>query len=72
MLVVEDDADLRYLFRISLAVAGFDVRVAADGIQARREDQPDAVVLIRLPRVSGFTSQRSPPAGTSATCPLSS
>jgi two-component system, OmpR family, phosphate regulon response regulator PhoB len=59
VLVVEDDADLRYLFRISLAVAGFDVRVAADGYQALAalEDHlPDAVVLdLGLPRVSGFT-----------------
>jgi len=59
VLVVEDDADLRYLFRISLAIAGFSVRVAADGYQALAaldEDTPDAVVLdLGLPRVSGFT-----------------
>jgi DNA-binding response OmpR family regulator len=59
VLVVEDDADLRYLFRISLAIAGFSVRVAADGYQALaaiEEDTPAAVVLdLGLPRVSGFT-----------------
>ena len=59
VLVVEDDADLRYLFRVSLALAGFHVREAADGylaLVALEEDQPDAVVLdLALPRVSGFT-----------------
>jgi DNA-binding response OmpR family regulator len=59
VLIVEDDPDLRYLFRISLALAGFHVREASDGYQALaalEEQTPDAVVLdLGLPRVSGFT-----------------
>ena len=59
VLIVEDDPDLRHLFRISLALAGFQVREAADGYQALAalEDQtPNVVVLdLGLPRVSGFT-----------------
>lgn len=59
MLIVEDDPDLRYLFRTSLALAGFHVREAADGYQALaalEEQTPAAVVLdLGLPRVSGFT-----------------
>ena len=58
VLVVEDDADLRYLFRVSLAVAGFRVREAADGymaLAALEDTMPDVVVLdLGLPRVSGF------------------
>ncbi len=59
VLVVEDDADLRYLFRLSLTLAGFAVREACDGYQALvalEEYAPDVVVLdLGLPRVSGFT-----------------
>ena len=58
VLVVEDDPDLRYLFRISLALAGFQVREASDGYQALaalEDETPAAVVLdLGLPRVSGF------------------
>lgn len=59
VLIVEDDADLRYLFRLSLTLAGFSVREACDGYQALvalEEYSPDVVVLdLGLPRVSGFT-----------------
>jgi len=58
-LVVEDDADLRYLFRIALTVAGFRVREAADGYQALvslEQHPPDVLVLdLGLPRVDGFS-----------------
>jgi DNA-binding response OmpR family regulator len=57
ILIVEDDDDLRGLFRDVLVLASFDVEVAADGPQAlRRIDNrlPDLVVLnLRLPMVSG-------------------
>ena len=56
---MEDDPDLRYIFRTSLALAGFDAREAADGYQALaalEDDTPAAIVLdLGLPRVSGFT-----------------
>src|SRR5262245_7174262 len=59
VLVVEDDQDLRYLFRVSLALAGFHVREAADGylaLVALEEQPPDVVILdLALPRVSGFS-----------------
>jgi DNA-binding response OmpR family regulator len=59
VLVVEDDADLRYLFRITLTTAGFRVREASDGYQALvalEESSPDVMVLdLGLPRVSGFS-----------------
>ena len=58
VLVVEDDPDLRYLFRISLALAGFQVREASDGYQALaalEDETPAAIVLdLGLPRISGF------------------
>jgi two-component system response regulator RpaA len=36
ILVVEDNADLRRLFRTALSLAGYDVDEAADGIDALR------------------------------------
>jgi two-component system response regulator RpaA len=48
VLVVEDDAALRRLFRTVLALAGFDVEDAADGVEALRLIEarpPDLVVL---------------------------
>ena len=59
VLIVEDDPDLRHLFRVSLALAGFEVREASDGYQALAAldvGPPDAIVLdLGLPRVNGFT-----------------
>ena len=59
VLVVEDDPDLRHIFRVSLALAGFHVREASDGylaLAALEDETPDAVVLdLGLPRVSGFS-----------------
>ena len=58
VLLVEDDLDLRYFFRISLTVAGFSVREAGDGYQALvalEQHRPDVIVLdLGLPRVDGF------------------
>ena len=62
ILIVEDNEDLRGLFRISLALAGYDVVEAADGIEAlKRLDYapPDLVVLdLYLPGVSGTVIQQ--------------
>jgi len=62
VLVVEDDHDLRASFRTSLALAGFLVREAPDGIHALRQiDQqpPDLVVLdLMLPHLSGLDVQQ--------------
>jgi CheY-like chemotaxis protein len=62
ILVVEDDADLRYMFRTALAFAGFSVREAGDGYEALRMidvDPPDLVVLdLMLPTISGAVVQQ--------------
>jgi len=59
VLIVEDNADLRNLFRIALRIAGFNVREAADGYHALAaidEAPPSVVVLdLGLPHVSGFS-----------------
>jgi CheY-like chemotaxis protein len=57
ILVVEDDEDLRRLFRTALTLAGYDVIEAGDGLEAlQRIDHviPDLVVLdLMLPGMSG-------------------
>ena len=62
ILVVEDDEDLRRLFRTALALAGYDVIEAGDGIEAlQRIDTgpPDLVVLdLVLPGMSGLVVQQ--------------
>ena len=62
ILVVEDNVDLRTLYRMALRAAGFQVTQAADGLTALRAveaDQPDLIVLdLGLPLISGFDVQR--------------
>jgi CheY-like chemotaxis protein len=57
VLVVEDNDDLRSLFRTALAIDGFEVQEARDGLEALHrldQDPPDVVILdINLPLVSG-------------------
>lgn len=57
VLIVEDDADLRGLYRTALSYAGFKVLVAGDGLEALQQidrDPPAAVVLdLMLPNISG-------------------
>lgn len=58
VLVVEDQQDLRALYCEALALAGFLVREAADGMEALRlidSAPPNAVVLdLGLPQVTGY------------------
>lgn len=58
ILVVEDNHDLRHLFRETLTLAGFFTRGAADGLEALQlieQDRPDVVVLdLSLPTVDGY------------------
>ena len=58
LLVVEDDEDLRRLYRIALALEGFDVEEAANGFEALiRIDGslPNLIVLdLMLPHLSGY------------------
>jgi DNA-binding response OmpR family regulator len=57
VLIVEDDVDLRRMFRTALALAGFDVLEAGNGLDALRvidAHPPAAVILdLGLPIVSG-------------------
>ena len=62
VLIVEDDPELRTLYRTALALEGYAVVAVADGIDALRHidvDPPDLMVLdIGLPRLSGGDVQR--------------
>src|SRR5688500_427278 len=62
ILIVEDDEDLRRLFRTTLSLDGFDVVEAGDGMEALRwidHSPPDLVILdLMLPRVSGLVVQQ--------------
>jgi two-component system, OmpR family, response regulator len=57
VLIVEDDTDLRRMFRTALALAGYQTLEAADGVDALRilDSNPlEAVVLdLGLPLMSG-------------------
>ena len=57
VLIVEDDPELRTLYRTALALAGFSVVAVSDGVEALRyidADPPDIVVLdLGLPRLGG-------------------
>jgi CheY-like chemotaxis protein len=58
LLVVEDDDDLRRMYHTTLALAGFEVSDAANGMEAlRRLDgwaAPDLIVLdLMMPGISG-------------------
>jgi two-component system, OmpR family, response regulator MprA len=57
VLVVEDDREIAGALRRSLGLEGYDVRLAADGVEALEESavfEPDAVVLdLGLPRLDG-------------------
>jgi CheY-like chemotaxis protein len=58
VLIVDDDADLRRLWRTALHLSGFQLAEAADGIEALQyleQHTPDLVVLdLSLPRLSGL------------------
>ena len=62
ILVVEDDQDLRRLFRTALTLAGYEVQEAGDGLEALHKidhTPPDLVVLdVVLPRMSGLVVQQ--------------
>ena len=58
VLVVEDDADVCEVIKLSLLSAGYQVVTAGDGktgIARARQFQPDAILLdIMLPEVDGW------------------
>ena len=59
VLIVEDDADLRRMFRTALALAGYDSLEAGNGLDALHliDSNPIAAVILDLglPIISGFT-----------------
>jgi len=62
VLIVEDDADLRRVWKLALNLEGFDVEEAGDGLDALRrleERIPDLVVLdLGLPMLGGLSVQQ--------------
>src|SRR5260370_7455765 len=62
ILIVEDDEDLRRMFRHALSVAGYDVKDTGDGINALRLvelQRPDLLILdLGLPLPSGLNVQQ--------------
>lgn len=62
ILVAEDERDIRELIGHTLRFAGFDVILAANGIEAVRlapEEQPDLIILdVRMPRMTGYEACR--------------
>jgi two-component system response regulator MprA len=62
ILVVDDDAAVRESLRRSLTFEGYDVRTAADGLEAldaAHQHPPDAIVLdVQMPRLDGLETCR--------------
>lgn len=58
IVVGDDDATIRGVIKLSLEAAGFECRLAADGVGAftmALSDPPDAIVLdLNMPRLNGF------------------
>jgi CheY-like chemotaxis protein len=62
ILIVEDDADLRRMFRTVLSMAGYDVQEAGDGVEALylvENRLPDLIVLdLVLRALDGLSVQQ--------------
>jgi two-component system chemotaxis response regulator CheY len=62
ILVVEDTAEIREVWRRILTAAGFEVRQAgdgADGVRQAREHKPDLILMdITLPVLDGISAVR--------------
>lgn len=58
ILVVDDDEDIRHLLEQYLSLAGYEVKVAEDAIEAGRivlESTPNLIILdVNMPYMSGF------------------
>jgi DNA-binding response OmpR family regulator len=67
ILVVEDNTELRRMFRLALSLSGYDVQETGDGIDALRiveSHTPDLVVLdLVLHRLDGVSVQQELAAG---------
>lgn len=62
ILIVEDDEDTQYVYRLILEANGFDVLTAmsgTDGLRLAREEQPSAVLMdVSIPGMDGWTVTR--------------
>ncbi len=62
ILIVEDDEDTQYVYRLILEANGFDVLTAAsgtDGLRLAREEHPIAVLMdVSIPGMDGWTVTR--------------
>ncbi len=60
VLLVEDDSDIRMLFRLALTDAGFIVKEAVDGLEAIglvQVEEFDAILLdLSMPRIDGVSA----------------
>lgn len=58
ILVAEDEKDIRELIAFTLRFAGFEVLLAANGVEAMEmveAEQPDLVILdVRMPKMTGY------------------
>jgi CheY-like chemotaxis protein len=58
ILVVDDDANVRELLKLHLGAAGYEVQLAADGIQAGYavlRNRPDLIICdVNMPHMDGF------------------
>lgn len=58
ILVAEDERDIRELIAFTLRFAGFEVLLAANGVEAvelASETDPDLVLMdVRMPRMTGY------------------
>ena len=58
ILIIEDDANFRYLLRMHLTQAGYEVRVAEDGVdggKALLSEAPDLILSdLNMPFLNGF------------------
>lgn len=65
VLVVDDTASIRFLIRMNLELAGFDVDEAVDGVDALEtlrgaEALPDAVTIdVMMPRMDGIAATQA-------------
>ena len=62
ILVAEDERDIRELIGFTLRYAGFDVILAANGVEAvdkAPDVQPDLIILdVRMPKMTGYEACR--------------
>jgi CheY-like chemotaxis protein len=58
ILVADDERDIRELIGFTLRIAGFEVVLVADGVEAIEQaplEKPDLILLdVRMPKVTGY------------------